>query len=78
MLITLATQHTTHLIGNGEQVPEALTHGFALAYRIGAGCAGVAALLTFLSLPAPEASVAQGRAALRAGASARSSPCSSG
>jgi EmrB/QacA subfamily drug resistance transporter len=60
VLITLATQHTTHLIGTGEQVPEALTHGFALAYRIGAGCAGVAALLTFLSLPAPEAAVAKG------------------
>ena len=25
VLITLATQHTTHLIGAGEQVPEALT-----------------------------------------------------
>jgi EmrB/QacA subfamily drug resistance transporter len=60
VLITLATQHSTHLIGSGEQVPEALTHGFALAYRIGAGCAGVAALLTFLSLPAPEAAVARG------------------
>jgi EmrB/QacA subfamily drug resistance transporter len=60
VLITLATQHTTHLIGTGEQVPEALTHGFALAYRIGAGCAGVAALLTFLSLPAPDAAVARG------------------
>jgi EmrB/QacA subfamily drug resistance transporter len=59
VLITLATQHTTHLIGSGEQVPEALTHGFALAYRIGAGCAGVAALLTFLTLPAPDAAVAK-------------------
>ncbi|MHB8234957.1 MAG: MFS transporter, partial [Solirubrobacteraceae bacterium] len=60
VLITLATQHTTHLIGNGEQVPEALTHGFALAYRIGAGCAGAAALLTFVSLPAPDAALAKG------------------
>jgi EmrB/QacA subfamily drug resistance transporter len=60
VLITLATQHTTHQIGAGEQVPEALTQGFALAYRIGAGCAGVAALLTFLSLPAPDAAVAKG------------------
>jgi EmrB/QacA subfamily drug resistance transporter len=58
VLITLATQHTTHLIGTGEQVPEALTHGFRLAYRIGAGCAG--ALLTFLSLPAPDAALAKG------------------
>jgi EmrB/QacA subfamily drug resistance transporter len=60
VLITLATQHTTHLIGTGEQVPEALTHGFRLAYRIGAGCAGAAALLTFLSLPAPDAALAKG------------------
>ena len=59
VLITLATQHTTHLIGTGEQVPEALTHGFALAYRIGAGCAGVAALLTFFTLPAPDAALAK-------------------
>ena len=28
VLITLATQRTTHLIGAGEQVAEALTHGF--------------------------------------------------
>src|SRR5262249_38652835 len=45
VLITLATQHTTHLIGAGEQVPEALTHGFSLAYLIGAGLAGAAAVL---------------------------------
>jgi EmrB/QacA subfamily drug resistance transporter len=60
VLITLATQHTTHLLGSGEQVPEALTHGFRLAYRIGAGCAGAAALLTFVSLPAPDAALAKG------------------
>jgi EmrB/QacA subfamily drug resistance transporter len=60
VLITLATQHTTHLLGSGEQVPEALTHGFRLAYRIGAGCAGAAALLTFISLPAPDAALAKG------------------
>jgi EmrB/QacA subfamily drug resistance transporter len=60
VLITLATQHTTHQIGAGEQVPEALTQGFALAYRIGAGCAGVAALLTFLTLPAPDSALIKG------------------
>jgi EmrB/QacA subfamily drug resistance transporter len=60
VLITLATQHTTHLIGTGEQVPQALTNGFALAYRIGAGCAGAALLLTLLSLPAPDAALAKG------------------
>jgi EmrB/QacA subfamily drug resistance transporter len=51
VLITLATQHTTHLIGAGEQVPDALTHGFRLGFWIGAGLAGAAALLTFVALP---------------------------
>jgi EmrB/QacA subfamily drug resistance transporter len=60
VLITLATQRTTHQIGTGEQVPAALTQGFALAYRIGAGCAGAAALLTFFTLPAPGAALAKG------------------
>jgi EmrB/QacA subfamily drug resistance transporter len=50
-LITLATQHTSHLIGTGVQVPDALTDGFRLAYLIGAGLAGVAALMTFGLMP---------------------------
>jgi EmrB/QacA subfamily drug resistance transporter len=54
LLITFATQRTTHLIGSGEQVAPALTHGFALAYLIGAGLAGVAALITFFSVPKPD------------------------
>ncbi len=53
LLITLATQRTTHLIGSGQQVSQALTHGFALAYLIGAGLAASAALVTFTSLPKP-------------------------
>ena len=53
VLITLATQHTSHLIGAGEQVPQALTDGFRLAYLIGAGLAAAAALVTFLALPGP-------------------------
>ncbi len=53
VLITLATQRSTHLIGTGEQVPQALTHGFALAYLIGAGLAGAAAIMTFAALPSP-------------------------
>jgi EmrB/QacA subfamily drug resistance transporter len=57
VLITLATQHSSNLIGSGEQVSQALTHGFALAYAIGAGLAGAAALVTFLALPRPEASL---------------------
>jgi EmrB/QacA subfamily drug resistance transporter len=54
LLITFATQRTTHLIGTGEQVAPALTHGFALAYLIGAGLAAAAALITFVSVPKPE------------------------
>jgi EmrB/QacA subfamily drug resistance transporter len=51
VLITLATQHTTHLIGSGEQVPDALTHGFRLAFLISACLAAAAAAVTFLALP---------------------------
>ncbi len=61
VLVTLATQHTTHLIGTGQQVAPALTHGFSLAYLIGAGLAAVAAIMTFTLLPRPEQAV--GRAA---------------
>ncbi len=61
VLITLATQHTTHLIGAGQQVAPALTHGFRLAYLIGAGLAAAAAVMTFTLLPRPEHAV--GRAA---------------
>ncbi|MGH2855049.1 MAG: arylsulfotransferase family protein, partial [Solirubrobacteraceae bacterium] len=58
VLITLATQRSTHLIGTGEQVPQALTHGFQLAYLIGAGLAAAAALMTFTALPGPGAATA--------------------
>ncbi len=57
VLITLATQRSTHLIGTGQQVAQALTNGFRLAYLVGAGLAGTAALLTFITLPRPEASL---------------------
>jgi EmrB/QacA subfamily drug resistance transporter len=53
ILVTLATQRTTHLIGDGQQVPQALTDGFRLAYLICAGLAAAAALVTFTSLPKP-------------------------
>ena len=44
LLITLATQRTSHLIGAGHGVLAALTDGFRLAYLIGAGlCAAAAA-----------------------------------
>src|SRR5207302_955430 len=53
LLITLATQHTTHLIGAGRGVPQALTEGFKLAYWIGAGFTAAAAVATFLLMPKP-------------------------
>jgi EmrB/QacA subfamily drug resistance transporter len=55
VLVTLATQHTTHLIGTGQSVRQALTHGFQLAFLIGAGLTAAAALLTFTTLPKPAA-----------------------
>ena len=69
VLITLATQRTTHLIGSGEQVAQALTAGFRLAYLIGAGLAAAAAVLTFAALPrlGREAGVIAGRFALAIG-----------
>jgi MFS family permease len=53
LLVTLATQRTTHLIGAGQQVPQALTDGFRLSYLVCAGLAAAAALVTFTSLPKP-------------------------
>jgi EmrB/QacA subfamily drug resistance transporter len=57
VLVTLATQRSSHLIGTGVQVPQALTDGFRLAYLIGAGLAGAAALVTFTALPRPAGAV---------------------
>jgi EmrB/QacA subfamily drug resistance transporter len=54
LLITLATQHSTDLIGSGHQVADALTQGFRLAYFICAGLAAAAALLTFIAVPRPD------------------------
>jgi EmrB/QacA subfamily drug resistance transporter len=58
ILVTLATQRSSHLIGAGQQVPDALTEGFRLAYLIGAGLAAAAALVTFTSLPKPPGELA--------------------
>jgi EmrB/QacA subfamily drug resistance transporter len=57
LLITFATQRSTHLLGSGEQVAAALTHGFALAYLIAACLAGAAAIITFTALPGPDAAL---------------------
>jgi EmrB/QacA subfamily drug resistance transporter len=53
ILVTLATQRSSHLIGTGALVPQALTDGFRLAYLIGASLAAAAALVTFIALPKP-------------------------
>jgi EmrB/QacA subfamily drug resistance transporter len=66
VLVTLATQRSSHLIGSGQQVSQALTDGFRLAYLIGAGLAAAAALVTFTALPKPAAST--GAASLDPGA----------
>jgi EmrB/QacA subfamily drug resistance transporter len=59
VLITLATQHSSNLIGSGVQVNEALTRGFRLAYFIAAGLCALAALMTFLAVPAPAEKLAR-------------------
>ena len=51
ILITLATQRTSHQIGAGQQVSQALTEGFRLAYLLGAVLTAVAAVITFTALP---------------------------
>ncbi|MGH2862828.1 MAG: MFS transporter [Solirubrobacteraceae bacterium] len=50
VLISLATLHTSHLIGSGVAAQPALTGGFRLGYLVGAGCCA-AALLVTLFLP---------------------------
>ncbi|HEY1508192.1 MAG TPA: MFS transporter [Solirubrobacteraceae bacterium] len=53
VLLTLATQHTTHLIGTGQTVPQALTDGFRLAYLIAAFLTAAAAVVTFTAIAKP-------------------------
>src|SRR5580693_616811 len=53
VLVTLATQRSSHLIGTGHGVAQSLTDGFRLAYLIGGGLAAAAALVTFTALPNP-------------------------
>jgi EmrB/QacA subfamily drug resistance transporter len=56
LLITLATQYSTHQIGAGHGVLHALTDGFRLAYLIAAGFAAAAAVVTFTMIPKSGAS----------------------
>ncbi len=51
VLITLATSLSSHLIGDGHGVPQALTEGFRVAYFIAAGLCAAAALVTFALVP---------------------------
>ena len=51
ILITLATAHSSHLIGHGQAVPQALTNGFRLGYLVGAGLTAAAALVTIALVP---------------------------
>lgn len=55
VLISLATQRTAALINDGESTDVALTEGFALSFLVGAGLVLVAAVLTFVTLPASRA-----------------------
>ena len=77
VLVTLATQRSSHLIGTGQQVPQALTDGFRLAYLIGAGLAAAAALVTFTALPKPAGALNASGASLWRSRSASSSRASS-
>jgi EmrB/QacA subfamily drug resistance transporter len=51
ILITLATEFTTHQIGANHPVPQSLTDGFRLAYFICAGLVIAAAAMTFALVP---------------------------
>src|SRR5579875_2670740 len=51
VLISIATQHTSHLIGSGTGTEQALTDGFRLGYLIAAGLCALAAALTFAFVP---------------------------
>lgn len=52
VLISLGTQRTSELIGSGGAVPQSLTDGFSLVYLVGAGLVALAAVLTFVLIPA--------------------------
>ena len=53
LLVSLASQRTSDLIGQNKAVPDALTDGFRLAYLVGAGLCIVAALVARFMLAAP-------------------------
>ena len=58
VIVTLATTISSHLIGNGQAVPEALTNGFRVGYYIGAGLTAAAAVVTLVFVPKSSAAPA--------------------
>ncbi len=65
VLISMATQYTSHLIGQNQVVSQALTSGFRLAYFIGAALAAAAAVVAGVLLPAHDHAGRPLRARLR-------------
>jgi EmrB/QacA subfamily drug resistance transporter len=53
VLISVATQYTSHLIGKSYAVAQALTDGFRISFLIGACLVALAAVLTFAFVPRP-------------------------
>jgi EmrB/QacA subfamily drug resistance transporter len=53
VLISIATLHTSHLIGHNVPAQAALTGGFRLGFLVGAACCAAAALLVIALPPVP-------------------------
>jgi EmrB/QacA subfamily drug resistance transporter len=53
VLVTLATSRATHLAAAGQSTATALTGGYHVAFRIGAGCAALAVVVVALVLRSP-------------------------
>jgi EmrB/QacA subfamily drug resistance transporter len=68
VLISIATAHTSHLIGSGSGTEQALTDGFRLGYLIAAGLCAVAAVLTFVFVPSTVHRSARGPVGVLGGA----------
>ncbi len=68
VLISIATAHTSHLIGSGTGTEQALTDGFRLGYLIAAGLCAVAAVLTFAFVPSTVHRSARGPVGVLGGA----------
>jgi hypothetical protein len=68
VLISIATAHTSHLIGSGAGTEQALTDGFRLGYEIAAGLCAAAAVLTFAFVPSTVHRSARGPVGVLGGA----------